>query len=121
MWLEKGYFVYIMSSQRRVLYTGVTNNLPFRVWQHKTCAVEGFTSKYNVSQLVHYESFQNVRDAIHREKVIKGWIRQKKIALIESVNPKWKDLSARWFNRQSDERLRQLFASTNRVGRKDVL
>jgi putative endonuclease len=121
MWLQKGYFVYIMSSQRRVLYVGITSNLPLRVWQHKTGAVEGFTSKYKVTQLVYYESFENVRDAIRREKEIKGWIRQKKIALIESVNPKWKDLSAGWFNRQSDEKLRKTFASMNRIGRKHVL
>ncbi len=110
MWLEKGYFVYIISSQRRVLYVGISSNLPLRVGQHKTGAFEGFTSKYKVTQLVYYECFQNVRDAIRREKEIKGWIRQKKIALIESVNPKWKDLSARWFNRQSDETLQKMFA-----------
>jgi len=121
MWLQKGYFVYIMSSQRRVLYVGISSNLPLRVWQHRTGALEGFTSKYNVTQLVYYECFQNVRDAIHREKEIKGWIRQKKIALIESVNPKWKDFSARWSNCQSDERLGKMFASMNRMGRKGTL
>jgi len=121
MWLEKGYFAYIMSSQRRVLYVGISSNLPLRVWQHKTGAIEGFTSKYHVAQLVYYECFENVRDAIHREKEIKGWVRQKKIALIEGVNPKWKDLSAGWFNRESDEKLRRKFASMNRIGPKDIL
>ena len=121
MWLEKGYFVYIMSSQRRVLYVGISSNLPLRVWQHKTGAFEGFTSKYKVTQLVYYECFENVRDAIHREKEIKGWVRQRKIALIERLNPKWKDLSAGWFNRQSDGKLRKTFASINCIGRKDVL
>jgi hypothetical protein len=70
---------------------------------------------------VYYESFGNVRDAIHREKEIKGWIRQKKIALIEGVNPKWKDLSKGWFNRQSDEKLRKKFVSMNPIGGKDIL
>jgi putative endonuclease len=121
MWLREGYFVYIMSSQRRVLYIGVSSKLPLRVWQHKTGALEGFTSKYNVTQLVYYECFENIRDAIHREKEIKGWIRQKKIALIESLSPNWKDLSAGWFNRQSDQRLRKMFASINRMGGRGTL
>jgi len=116
MWMQKGYFVYIMSSQRRVLYVGITNNLPLRVWQHKTGAAEGFTSRYKVTQLVYYENFDNVRNAIHREKEIKGWIRQRKIELIESVNPNWKDLSTGWYKRQSDEKLRRMFASRNGLG-----
>jgi len=121
MWLEKGYFVYIMSSQRRVLYVGISSNLPLRAWQHKTGAFEGFTSKYKVTQLAYYECFEHVRDAIHREKQIKGWVREKKIALVGRLNPKWKDLSAGWFNHQSDEKLPRTFASINRIGRKDVL
>jgi putative endonuclease len=121
MWLQKGYYVYIMSSQRRVLYTGVTNNLVRRVFQHKTGAVEGFTGKYKVAQLVYYESFDDVHYAIDREKEIKGWLRQKKAALIEKANPKWKDLSLGWFNRQSDEKLRETFASLNRMGTKGTL
>jgi len=104
-----------MSSQRRVLYVGVTGNLVRRVFQHKTGAVEGFSSRYNVTRLVYYECFEGVRNAIHREEEIKGWIREKKIALIEGVNPKWKDLSAGWFKRQSDEKLRRLFVSGNRM------
>ena len=121
MWLQKGYFVYIMSSQGRVLYIGITNSLPRRVWQHKSGVVEGFTGKYNVTQLVYYECFQNVRDAIHREKEIKGWIRQKKISLIESVNPRWKDLSTGWFNPESDDKLRKRFAPLNRMDPKGTL
>jgi putative endonuclease len=121
MWIQKGYFVYTMGSHLRVLYVGITSNLPLMVWQHKTGAVEGFTSKYKVTQLVYYESLENVRDAIRREKEIKGWIRQKKIALIEGVNPKWRDLSAASFNRQSDEKLRKMFTSMNRIGRKHIL
>ena len=116
MWMQKGYFVYMMSSQRRVLYVGVTNNLPLRVWQHKIGAVEGFTSKYKVTQLVYYESFDDVHKSIHREKEIKGWVRQKKIELINSVNPKWRDLSAGWYKRQSDEKLRKLSIPRNDVG-----
>ncbi len=92
----KTYFVYIMSNHSRTLYTGVTNNLERRVSQHKQKAVGGFTSKYNVTQLVYYDSFVDVRDAIAREKQIKGWLRAKKIALIESMNPEWKDLSTEW-------------------------
>ena len=121
MWLQEGYFVYIMSSQRRVLYIGISSNLPLRVWQHKTGALGGFTSKYNVTQLAYYECFHNVRDAIHREKEIKGWIRQKKVALIDSVNPKWKDLSARWFNPESDDKLRKRFALLNGIDPKGTL
>jgi len=121
MWVQKGYFVYIMSSQRRVLYVGITNNLPLRVWQHKTRVLEGFTSRYNITQLVYYESFDDVHKAIHREKEIKGWVRQKKIGLIESVNPKWKDLSTGWHKRQSDEKLRKIFASRNRMGPKGTV
>jgi len=121
MWLEKGYYVYVMSSQRRVLYVGVTNHLVRRVFQHKTGAVEGFSSRYKVTQLVYYESLGDVRNAISREKEIKGWIRQKKITLIESVNPKWKDLSAGWFNPQPDEKLRKVFVSANRLDRKGTL
>ena len=116
MWLQKGYYVYIMSSQRRVLYTGVTNDLVERTFQHKTGAVAGFTSKYKATQLVYYESYDDVRNAIRREKEIKGWLRQKKVALIERADPKWKDLSLGWFNRQSDEKLRKMFASLNRMG-----
>ena len=121
MWPEKSYFVYIMSSPRRVLYVGISSNLPLRVWQHKTGAFEGFTSKYKVTQLVYYECFENVRDAIHREKEIKGWVRQKKIALIGSANPKWKDLSAEWSNRRSHEKLQKKSTSMNRIGGMDIL
>ena len=92
----KKYYVYIMASKSRVLYTGVTNNLERRVYEHKNKIVEGFTSKYNITRLVHYEETNDVNVAIAREKQIKGWLRSKKIALIESVNPQWKDLSLEW-------------------------
>jgi len=121
VWIQKGYFVYIMSSQRRVLYVGLTGSLVRRILQHKTGDLEGFTSRYKVTQLVYYQCFENVHNAIRREKEIKGWIRQKKVAPIEGVNPKWKDLSARWFNSQSDEEFRRMFASINHMDGKDTL
>ena len=93
---DKQYFVYILTSPSGTLYTGMTNNLHRRVYQHKNKLVEGFTKKYNVTRLVHCETFREVLDAIAREKQIKGWVRRKKIALIESNNPKWRDLSDDW-------------------------
>ena len=74
-----------------VPYTGMTNNLIHRVYQHKSKLVKGFTSRYNLDKLVWFEEFEWVHDAIAREKEIKGWSRQKKIDLIESFNPEWKD------------------------------
>ena len=90
------YYVYIMTNKSRTLYTGVTNNLARRVSEHKQKLVPGFTAKYNITRLVYYEAFRDVRAAIACEKRIKGWLRSKKIDLIESVNPKWKDLSDEW-------------------------
>jgi putative endonuclease len=78
------------------LYTGITSTLPDRVDEHKNKAYPGFTSKYNVNRLVYYKAFSQVDDAIAREKQIKGWRRAKKVALIESMNPKWDDLSRPW-------------------------
>lgn len=93
------YYVYIMTNKRNtVLYTGVTNNLFERVFQHKNKLVEGFTKKYNINKLVYYEEFDNAYDAISREKQIKGGSRKKKIDLIESMNKEWKDLSDGWYN-----------------------
>jgi len=87
------YFVYILTNKyNKVLYVGVTNNLIRRVYEHKNKLIIGFTSKYNINKLVYYESFPSVFDAIKREKEIKGWKREKKFALINSFNPKWKDL-----------------------------
>ena len=93
----KQYYVYIMTSKSRTLYTGITNNLERRVYEHKNKIGSKFTSKYNITRLVYYEIFSDVRDAIAREKQIKGWLRAKKIALIESVNPRWEDLSVHWY------------------------
>ncbi len=87
------YFVYIMSNRSGTLYTGVTNNLLRRAQEHKQKAVPGFTKKYNITRLVYYEETSDISRAIEREKQIKGWLRAKKIGLIESINPKWEDLS----------------------------
>ncbi len=90
------YHVYIMSSIRRTLYTGVTNNLAARVRQHKSGKIDGFTKRYNVSQLAHVESSRYIEDALNREKEIKGWRREKKIRLILELNPEWNDLAVKW-------------------------
>ena len=86
-----------MTNKSRTLYTGVTNNLMRRVGEHKQKLIPGFTSKYNITMLVYYESTPDIHLAIAREKQIKGWLRARKIALIESNNPEWKDLSEAWF------------------------
>ncbi|HJS29340.1 MAG TPA: GIY-YIG nuclease family protein [Anaerolineales bacterium] len=92
------YSVYIMTNRSKTLYTGVTGNLAERVNQHKTGNGSRFTSKYRINQLVYFENYIYVNDAIFREKQIKGWRREKKVELIESVNPNWEDLSAGWFD-----------------------
>ena len=92
--MMKEYFVYIMTNQgRTTLYTGMTNGLVRRVTQHRNGEIPGFTSRYNVNRLVYYEQFNDVRDAIAREKQIKGWSHRKKEELIETKNPKWADLA----------------------------
>ena len=95
--MRKEYYVYIMTNKSRTLYTGVTNNLMRRVYEHKNKMVPGFTNKYNIQFLVYYESAASIHSALQREKQFKGWLRSKKIALIDSVNPTWKDLSEEWF------------------------
>ena len=88
------YYVYIMTNKRKnVLYVGVTSHLEGRVRQHKCGEIKGFTSRYKVSQLVYYEEFDYIYDAIAREKQIKAGSRKKKIALINKLNPAWKDLT----------------------------
>ena len=94
---KRQYYVYIMASSGRTLYVGVTNNLERRVMEHKQGQSGGFTSKYSVTKLVYHESTSDVRAAIEREKELKGWRRGKKVALVESVNPEWKDLALRWY------------------------
>jgi putative endonuclease len=93
----KQYYVYIITNRSKTLYTGVTNDLMRRVYEHKNKMVDGFTKKYNITKLVYYEETDDVQAAIAREKQIKGWLRKKKMALIESVNPEWKDLSEGWY------------------------
>jgi putative endonuclease len=93
----KQYYVYIMTNNSGTLYTGVTDNLIRRVYEHKNKLVEGFTEKYNITKLAHYETTADVQAAIHREKQIKGWLRRKKIALIQAANPEWQDLSEGWY------------------------
>src|SRR5208337_2975599 len=90
---EKRYYVYIMSSLSGTLYTGVTNSVGRRSQEHKCGEGSSFTSRYEVNRLVYYEVFRYVNNAITREKQIKGWRRSRKIALIESQNPSWRDLS----------------------------
>jgi len=87
------YYVYILSNRRRVLYTGVTNDLHRRMSEHRGHVVDGFTRRYNVDRLVYFESTTEILEAIAREKQIKGWSRSKKIALVMSMNPEWKDLA----------------------------
>ena len=90
------YYVYIMTNHSRTLYTGITNDLFRRVAEHKEGVMPGFTQKYEIKQLAYYETFTQRVDAIDREKEIKSWRREKKIALIEKMNPHREDLSEQW-------------------------
>jgi putative endonuclease len=90
---DKAGYVYIITNQRNtVLYTGVTSDLKKRVWQHKEKLVGGFTKRYNVDKLVYYEALADMTGAIAREKQIKGGSRQRKLDLINGMNPEWRDL-----------------------------
>ena len=87
------YYFYLLASQKRgTLYAGMINNLRKRIFQHKEKNIPGFTNQYRISRLVYFEEYGDARDAIAREKQIKGWVREKKIALIESVNPEWEEI-----------------------------
>jgi putative endonuclease len=91
--MRKEYYIYIATNQRNtVLYTGITDNLERRMSEHKSKLIKGFTSKYNIDKLIYYEKFKTPIEAISAEKKIKGWLRNKKINLIKSINPKFKDL-----------------------------
>ena len=91
------YFVYILTNYtNKVLYTGMTNDLRRRIYEHKSGINKGFSFKYKTHKLVYYEQYNHPQEAIAREKQIKGWLRVKKIALIEGMNPDWKDLSERF-------------------------
>ena len=96
--MAKEYYVYILSNYSKMLYIGVTNDLERRVYEHKKKLVKGYTSKYNLHQLVYYEDIDDIGRAIEREKRLKGWKRYKKVKLIESVNPGWKDLAEDWYS-----------------------
>ena len=91
------YSVYIMTGKTRVLYTGVTNDLVRRVSEHKLKLTPGFARKYSLTRLAYYENYAGVTAAISREKQIKAWTRAKRVALIESANPEWHDLSKDWY------------------------
>ena len=90
------FWVYILSSRTGTLYVGITGFFDRRIHQHKYDTIEGFTRKYRIHRLVYYESYQNVQVAISREKQIKRWRRDKKIFLIEKLNPRWQDLAENW-------------------------
>jgi putative endonuclease len=95
--VKKVYHVYILTNISKMLYVGVTGDLHRRMFEHKEKLIPGFSKKYNLHRLVYLESFSDVRHAIDREKEIKGWLRVKKVALIQAVNPQWKDLAEDWF------------------------
>ncbi len=96
------YYVYILTNGKRTLYTGVTSDLMRRVYEHKQKLVDGFTKRYNITWLAYYEATSDITSAIAREKQLKGWRRSKKEALIESLNPRWKDLAMDWYGPQSE-------------------
>jgi putative endonuclease len=86
-------WIYIMTNRPHgILYVGVTSNLPARIWQHRTGAVEGFTKRYGLKRLVYAEPYDRIEDAIAREKQLKKWTRARKVRLIEATNPRWDDL-----------------------------
>jgi putative endonuclease len=96
---EHRYAVYIAANATRLLYVGMSSDLRNRMWKHKNKTFEGFTANWNVCRLVYYEIYEDVRSAINREKQLKGWRRDKKIALIEKMNKNWQDLSEEWFEK----------------------
>jgi putative endonuclease len=94
----KTYYVYIMGSKTGTLYVGMTNDIKRRVYEHKNHLIPGFTNKYNIERLLYFEAIGEPASAINREKQIKTWRREKKVALIDSVNPSWEDLSEDWYD-----------------------
>jgi putative endonuclease len=95
---EHRYYVYMVTNATRLLYIGMCSRLEIRIWQHKNKRFEGFTSNWKVCRLVYYERYQYVGKALAREKQLKGWRREKKIKLIQSLNPNWHDLSDGWYD-----------------------
>ena len=96
---EHFYFTYIVASKSRTLYVGVTSDLALRIFQHKQKVHPGFSARYNCNRLVWFQRFTDVSEAIHREKELKGWRRDKKVSLIQAANPTWEDLSEPWYVR----------------------
>jgi putative endonuclease len=94
--VERTYCTYIVASRTGTLYIGMCNNIGRRVSEHKSAQFEGFARKYHCDRLVYFESFEDVRKAIDREKQLKGWRREKKVGLIERLNPRWQDLAEKW-------------------------
>ncbi len=96
LWIDlmHEYYIYIMTNKSKTLYIGMTNNLSRRVYEHKNKLIPGFTSRYKITKLVYFEQTNDVNAAIVREKQLKGWVRRKKIELIESLNPTWEDLAS---------------------------
>jgi putative endonuclease len=94
----KTYSVYIMGSESGTLYVGVTSNLKKRVYEHKNHLILGFTDKYRINRLLYFETMSDPASAINREKQLKKWGRNKKIELIDSLNPEWNDLSQDWYD-----------------------
>jgi putative endonuclease len=105
---RRNYRVYMVASKSRVLYIGMTNNLERRVFEHKNDMIDGFSKQYRCHRLVYYESFEDVRKAIDREKQLKRWNREKKVFLIERINPAWEDLAEEWFVRHRYEPEKQV-------------
>ena len=94
--MQRTYYVYIMASRSHTLYIGMTNDLQRRVSQHKLGTINGFSKRYRITSLVYFEETSDVIAAITREKQLKGWLRHRKIELIEATNPHWRDLSRDW-------------------------
>ena len=95
--MKKGGYVYIIASKSRTIYIGVTSNLMLRMYRHKQKIGSKFAARYNITRLVYYEEYPDIREAIAREKQLKRWRREKKVCLIERENPEWRDLSEEWF------------------------
>jgi putative endonuclease len=107
------YFTYIVASRSHTLYIGVTSDLTKRMFQHKWKEFSGFTENYNCDRLVWFETYQEIDKAIAREKHLKGWRREKKIALIEKQNPTWQDLSRDWYDLEPADQKRAAGRATS--------
>jgi len=102
---EHTYYVYIMSSKTRTIYTGVTSNLEGRVLEHKLGKIPGFTKKYQITKLVYYEEYADAYDASAREKQIKGYRRSRKVEPIKSLNSKWFDFAEGWIKKHAESQI----------------